>query len=583
MTVLGRRIAVTVSVLFSEAVLLLLLRMPAVPGEGSWLQSFRGYFSYDQLSYAAIASTSAAGVGGLPEPFTETGRSFYPSLWYRILGWIASGTGSSVPAVWTVFGTLMLAAAVAVVGLLAYRVSGLVWSPVLVAVAITVGTLSIALHDNWYTTLDSHAVLWGPYGAMYVLNAEVIGFALGATALAIAVATVLRPPRQRRWSVVWLSVAAVLIGVIANIQTYSFLVTAGIAISWLGALGLVRSRSRILMLITLVLLVATFVLGPVVATRVSALAVYALFVACSIPGIVWLARDAWRLLLAPALLFVLAAAPQAALVLSGMLADDAFLSYRQDQSSDLGVPVWAGLLASLPVIAWWAFVAVTQRARPNDVIVAALGGMAFSGTMLSFNLAWGFGQEPYRLWIDSVAVSALFLVPLTAAGVAALRGTVRGRPLAIGSACVAVALLAVALVDFGSFRTYVAGSGVIRFDTARTTALADVTADADGLIALGPCLSPQEVKVATRKPIAFYNLGLAWPDNKEAIDTVLSNTQAGVLDADAMRAAGVRYVLVDSTCATQWPLDRTMGTLEVDARDYSDEMGAGTITLWELL
>ena len=78
------------------------------------------------------ASTTAAGVSGLPEPFTETGQSYYPSLWYRIVGWIASLTGASVPAVWTLAGLLLLGSSVALVGWIAYRVSGLAWGPALV-------------------------------------------------------------------------------------------------------------------------------------------------------------------------------------------------------------------------------------------------------------------------------------------------------------------------------------------------------------------------------------------------------------------------------------------------------------------
>ena len=150
------------------------------------------------------------------------------------------------------------------------------------------------------------------------------------------------------------------------------------------------------------------------------------------------------------------------------------------------------------------------------------------------------------------------------------------------AAVAAVVLFALSLLDFGAFRVFVSNSGVIRFDTARYDALRELTTDVDGLMTTGPCLDPQETKIVTRKPIAFYNLGIAWPENKAAIDVVLDAQRNGVFNPDAMRAADVRYLVTDSACATQWPVDAAMGLVNVGARDYSDEMGSGTLTLWRV-
>jgi hypothetical protein len=98
----------------------------------------------------------------------------------------------------------------------------------------------------------------------------------------------------------------------------------------------------------------------------------------------------------------------------------------------------------------------------------------------------------------------------------------------------------------------------------------------------GPCLDPQETKIVTRKQIAFYNLGIAWPENKAAIDAVVDAQRNGVFAPDAMRAADVRYLVTDSACATQWPVDAAMGLVTIGTRDYADEMGAGTLTLWRV-
>lgn len=574
-----RRLRLALAFLFSQAVLLLILRPPDVPGEGSWLQAFRGYFSYDQLSYAAIATTAATGVGGQPEPFTETGASYYPSAWYRLLGAISAATGWSIPMTWTLAGWALLAGAVAVVGWSAYRITGRTWAPALAGPMLLVGTLSIVLHDYWYTNLDSHAVLWGPYGALYVLNAEVAGFSCVAIALSILLRVTVGPPVRTWVLVAALTISAALIGVAANLQTYSFLIGTAVAFGWLGAYGLVRSRSRALALASLVIVLATFIIGPLV----GGLPVYGLLIAATLPGIAWLARGSWRLMIAPALAFVVAAVPQAAWVLSGILGGDAFLAYRTEQSGSLGVPLWQGLLATLPIGSIWLVAVLVQRRHRQPYVLAALVGLAFAGVMLTFNNAWGFGQEPYRLWIDSVAVSAFLLAPILAWSLSAAAPRLRSTGVLVPAMVVAAVLFPLSLLDFGGFRQYVRDSGVIRFDTARFAALAELTAPVDGLLTTDACLDPQQVKIVTGKRVAWFNLGLAWPEGKPQIELVTQAWREGRFDPDAMRAAGVDYIVSDTACGNQWPIDGTMGVALVGSTEYADEVGAGTLTLWRIV
>ncbi len=582
-----RRVVLLASFLFSQAVVLLVLRMPAVPGDGSWLQAFRSYFSYDQLSYAGIASTTAAGVGGLPEPFTETGQSYYPSLWYRILGWLSSLTGASVPTVWTIAGWAILALAVAVVGWVGYRISRLPWAPALVGPALTIGTLAVVTHDYWYLTLESHATLWGPFGSLYVLNAEVAGASLVAIALAIAARVVMGPALRPRATAAWLVVAAALIGLVANIQTYTFFAGFAIALAWLAATGLMRSRSRPLLVATVVLVGGTLLLGSRIASVIGGLPAFGLLVACTLPGLWPVVRSQWRILVLPAIAVVVVAAPQALLVGRGILDKDPFLTYRQDTSQLLGVPWWAALLSSAPVIAIWLVNVLAQRGEGERALPvrAALAATAFATVMLTFNDWWGFAQEPYRLWLATILQSLLLLAPITALTVARLRE----RPAAVRSpwlaatAAVAVVLVALSMLDFGAFRSYVKDSGVIRFDSARYAAMATITAPTQGLITGGPCVDPQELKIATRKPVAYYNLGIAWPTNRPQIDAVVSNQISGTFAPDAMRAADVKYLVTDSACATSWPVEGTMGVSKVGSLDYADDAGSGTLTLWRIL
>lgn len=186
------------------------------------------------------------------------------------------------------------------------------------------------------------------------------------------------------------------------------------------------------------------------------------------------------------------------------------------------------------------------------------------------------------MWIDSVTLSALLLVPVTAWSLARGRSALSPHVGTVAVGVLATVVVALALLDFGAFRIYVRDSGMIRFDSARYLTLGQLTAPVDALLAPGPCLDPKEVKIATRKPVAFYNLGLAWPAEKEAIDAVIANTAAGSFDADVMRAAKVGYAVTDSSCPTVWPIDQTMGVVKQASLDYADELGSGTLTLWRI-
>ena len=582
--ILGRRLLIAGSFLFSQGTLLLILQVPSMPS-GNWLTAFRGYFNYDQLSYAAIASDSAAGVSGLPEPFTETGHSYYPSLWYRILGWLAELTHASVPTIWTVAGWLSVAVCVAVIGLVGLRISRQAWAPALVGPAMCLGTLSVVLHGDWFTTLESHAKIWGPYGALYVLNAEVAGFACVGAAMSLLLWAALSRPMTAIMRVTLLTIAAALIGVTANIQTYAFFVGIGIAFSWAAAVGLLRSRSRGLLIATAVLIVVTLGGGRLIASHIGALPVFGLLIACTVPGAGWLAWKYLKLVALPLAVMVATAAPQAVIVLHGYLDIDPFLTYRQDQSADLGISWWVALLASLPILSVWLFNVVIQRRTSSPAVAGALAGMAFSDLMLTFNGVWGFSQEPYRLWIDSVAISALLLAPITAWSVAQARKespAKRGSALRIITVAMLI-LVAMSLLDFGAFRAYVATSGMTRFDTARADAIRSVTATTNGLLAYGPCVDPQELKIISRKPVAYYNLGIAWPDNKSAIDSVVDAYRAGAFLPDSLRNAHVAYLLTDSGCSFSWPVDGDGRFFKASSVDYADDAGSGTITLWRVL
>ncbi len=226
-----------------------------------------------------------------------------------------------------------------------------------------------------------------------------------------------------------------------------------------------------------------------------------------------------------------------------------------------------------------------MRTTANTVVAAALGGLAFSGVMLTFNDVWGFGQEPYRMWIDSITVSLLLLAPLTAWSIARLlrQPTAERSRLAPVAAGLAIAVVRPVPARRRAPSAPTSASPASSASTPRATSRwATVTADVDGLMTGGPCVDPQILKIASRKPVAFYNLGIAWPENRAAIDAVVSAWNSGTYDPDALRAAKVRYLVTDSACGTQWPVDGSMGVIEAARTDYADATGSGTLTLWRI-
>ena len=86
--------------------------MGPIMGSDPWT-GFRLYFVNDQLSYARIATNVANGGPWFSEPFTHTGTSYYPSLWYFTIGLFSAATGLYVPTGWTLLGVGLVSVTIA--------------------------------------------------------------------------------------------------------------------------------------------------------------------------------------------------------------------------------------------------------------------------------------------------------------------------------------------------------------------------------------------------------------------------------------------------------------------------------------
>lgn len=556
----------------------LLLRTPGT--DLPWTPKFRDFFAFDQLSYAAIASTAASGNVGFVEPFTETGVSFYPSLWYRFLGVVSGAFGVPVFSVWSVAGLVVILASVGLLGLISYRVSGSWWLPALVGLFIWIGPLSMVLFETWYVSIKSHAVLWGPYASLYTMNAEAIGLAFTALALGALLWSVAGPRNSTRTNrtVLWVICAAVL-GFLANIQTYAFLTAAMLLASWLAAWGLMKSQSRTALWWTAAIFVGAVIAGFVLRTSIGALPVFLIMLLATLPGIWLLVSPHRSRVWFPALIFVFTASPQLGLTAWGTITADPFLTYRTEQSGDLGVALWAWIVGTLPIGAVWLWTWLRVRSIAPLAVKALLIALLVTHLLLTFNDWWGFVQEPYRFWISTVTVAALLLPVAAAWGFALPSSQSPSSVIAVSAA--ALALLSI--WNVGGFREFAKEAGTIDITSPRWEAVTQLSEQTEGLVMGERCLDPSLLKIATGSPVAHYSRGIAWPERKDQIQSVMDATSLGVFDDQASRSAGVSFIYTDSACDTGWNLDGQMGISMTDSLSYIEAGVENRITLWRLL
>jgi hypothetical protein len=567
---------------FSVLVTALLLRPPL--GFIPWRNEFRGFMSFDQLAYATIGEVAANGNWGFVEPFTETGSSFYPSMWYRFLGLVANTFDLPIFVVWSVMGMGVILMAVLVVGLLTYLVSGRWWLPALVGPMLWIGPLSMVAFNSWFISADSHATLWAPYAMLYPLNAEAVGMSLAAIAFAFMVWAVAQSSGSLGRRVVVLTAGAGVIGLLANVQTYAFLLATGVLAWWLALWGLLKCRSRVVRGMTISLLLVTLVSGWLFKDALSALPTYGLMLLATLPGAWVVARDHLRVAWMPIAAFAILASPQILWTAWGTLNGDEFLTYRTETSGALGVPVWAWVLGTAPVgLIWLALLLASRRGTPIAVR-ALLFALGVAHVILTYNNLWGFVQEPYRFWINSVALTALLLPLLAAWTLRAVDGASCWIPAARTTVAIGAALTLVSFWNIGAFRDYVQYAGVLSLETPRYQAVTEVGAQADGLLMPQTCLNPSLVKIGTGTPVAHFNKGIAWPDNREAIEEVMAITAANVFEIGVAQRAGVQYVMTDSGCEDPWDLAGVPGAEPIALRDYVDEEAklTGQVRLWRI-
>ena len=566
----------------AQAIVLFTLLSPLLTR--SWLQGFRNYFSNDQLSYSAIATSVSGGNLSAVEPLTETGVSFYPSAWYYVIGIVSWVTGAPVYAVWQVVGLIAVGLGIALLGLLGYRLSRNPIAPLLPGLALVTGTFSVASVDYWYTSLGYHAVIWGPFGTLFTLNAESIGVMTVAVVFTwVVVTALLSVRRQVLFPPVVLVVVAAVLGLLANVQTYSFFTGTSLLVAFGACAGLILRPGRRRLLGVLAGLALVLVFGRLVAELVGPLPLFGLLLLAMIPAYwPWIREQRW-LAVAAVVAFGLAASPQVVRTAVGLISGDDFLNYRQASTQDLGIDLAPALLGALPLIVLMITLFVAALIRPrtleSKVMVAMVVALAGGAVIMSMNDLWGFEQEPYRFWLQYSIVGLLSLATVLPWSWKRRREVPqRAARMVVALSVAAGVVWTASLGDVLAFRDYARSQGVIAAEDDYGQALREVVGDDSGMVLSSACLDPQLLRLITGAPVAYFNRGLAWPDKRQEIDQLLDPGRVAASDPAQVGAAGVAFVLTDSACENEWSYQ--------DARVQPERIQpypGGTLTLWRVV
>jgi hypothetical protein len=558
---------------------------------GSVLTSFRDYFVYDQLSYLSMVVNFARGDFASVEPFTETGRNTYPHLYYVVLGAFGHLTGIGPVAAWNIVGTALQAGLVAAIGIACIRVTGRASTGALGFAPLLLGTFAWTQGSGqWFWQMSSHAVIWGPFGVLFTLNGEAAALSVAGIAFLGALVPFLRGS-SRRARLVAMTLLAVVVGGLLNVHVYSFLATVFLSFYVVAAHAVLERPRRRLLVVSAVLVPVSLGLALVVAGAVGPLPAFVVGLLPTAPGLLATIGRTRGLALIPMGAALAATLPQIVTTVLASAAGDPFLSYRVASSKDLGVDLPLGPLAGAALIVPLVVILVAGIRARRTVWTAYAGGAMLAWALTSTNDLWLANQEPYRLWIDSFLLIAVTIVPvLLDVAVRTLRaaadgpGTARAgaprraRAVVAALAAAVVVVGAVSAIDWARFFSAGRDLDMITFDEPLDRAVAEVTVDAtEGAIVAGPCLDPQIVKIDSGRAVAHYNLGMAWPADRDGVDAVRASAAEGRIDVEAARAAGVSWLVADSACSDGPPPASDPGLTEVAASVYDPATGARAV------
>ena len=515
---------------------------------------FKNYFANDQLSYAAIVENVRNGGSGLTEPFTDSGHLYYPSGYYRSLGVIAKFLSLSTEQVWSLVGVCLLLTLFLLACYLFYintDAKRVFFAP---ALCLPLGVLANVTQGNgWYFGLQSHAVLWPGFGALYPLNAESIGFGFLVLAISIPLSQSMNTAMEPKPETILASFF--LVGFTFNLHAYIFFLGTFFTLALNSVIA--NSRKNNYSRKVTVTIAYWAIIAAIFSDSSSPFVVYFLFIIPFFP-------DFLNLLLKLKLqkrvltvgLLTLSAAPQLVVVLNGIVRRDPFLTYRQASSIDLGVN-WVRLgIAMIPtlclVLCVFLITRPVEMECTKDKVHAQIRSVALAIPILvlviSKNDLWGFNQEPYRFAIDSIFVSNFVLVVINLVLFEKIGLSNIGDfkkwfliPIAL--------ILLLSMKDAFVFKEYTTNQGYIDFQSSEWKSAKKITSEISGRILPDPCIRPEILKVATGKSISSYNRGISWPADKKTVDSDIRAISDRLISEKESKALYSNYIISSSKCA----------------------------------
>jgi hypothetical protein len=590
------------------------LVLPLATSRGFGWTNFRKYFDHDQYAYLAIAVNISKGNLDNVEPFTETGTSHYPRLYYVVLGHVSRLFNADIVATWQVVGIALQFAMVLTVSWLFIRLTHRPLLGLFGFVPSMLGVLAAPISGSWFHPLDNHGVLWGPYGTMFTLNGEAAGMVVAVLAACLLIGftfprSEVGPDLGRHAKPAVVIGACFAVGMLANVQTYSFLTAVYFLSYTAAAFGLLKAGKRRHAVISAALLITALLVGTSIAGTVSPLAALVCGLAGAVPGTLLLLKRYPVVVGASAVALAAAAAPTILATLAGMSQHDPFLQYRAASSENLGVPFPLGVMAAAVPVLFLGIIFWAGIRDGNPAWLALAIGIAVAWPVIATNDLWGANQEPYRFWLDSFVLASAVSLPVLSQ-VLVRRAEVRrssspaersmpaaavsdesagDRPpsqskfpaLARVGAILLWGVVACSFLDYVGFAYFVHNQGTASFDDDQARAISSTVDslpdNSVGSVLPDPCIDPFRLKALTGVPTAYYNLGLAWPTNESSFKRLLKEREDGFLDQRLAEQAGVEYVMTDSGCEADWQAQ--MSGSVVAETGY----GSGrTVTLWKI-
>ena len=368
-------------------------------------------------------------------------------------------------------------------------------------------------------------------------------------------------------------------------QTYAFLTAVSVTVAFTATFAALRFPSRQRNLATVGSLAIVLLLGTQIAQVLGPLPLFILLLASTIPVLIPIIMR-YRTPCALAIgIFTIAASPQVVRTVLGLVSGDDFLTYRQASTQDLGVDPSVALVAAIPTLAIVAFNVIVllsdrgqRTARLPRVFIALFLALGIGTLIMASNDRWGFDQEPYRFWLQYLFITMFFAAVIAAWSIRHIRDlapVMRSASIVVGIA--ALITWSVSVADVREFRNFASEQGVIATTDDRSAALRALVPGNNGLVLSSTCLDPQILKLITGAPVAFFNRGLAWPENRVALDTFLDPQRPRAISVEELDAAGITHVLTDAGCTDEWQLsDARMQPVALQAYPR------GTFTLWQV-